>query len=133
MLTRRHMLTKAVAAGAVSATAARASAGEADYRDVLDQLVREVRALQRFEHLPGYGEMQAVRSARRTFLKQAGKFPDQIEMGLDVWESVLDFLVATQQPHEVQRRADGRYVVAYLGTWLVLKPELPETYVSPGI
>lgn len=38
----------------------------------------------------------------------------------------------TQQKHEIQRRADGHYVVQHMGTWLVLKLELPETYVSPG-
>jgi hypothetical protein len=142
MMTRRHVITGGLVAGAIGATGATglsaeaAPAAKADAADdntaVLGEILDELKASRLPERLPGARDMELIRQSRRVFLKQSGKFPDQVEVGLDVWERVLDWFVATGQPLDVGRLPAGQYFVRYVGTNIVLKPELPEGYVSPG-
>ena len=43
----------------------------------------------------------------KTFLRQAGKYPDYIEVGTDVWHQVYDWHVRYQQPMTVARSRGG--------------------------
>jgi hypothetical protein len=53
-------------------------------------------------------------------------------VGIDVWEGVIDWYVATRQLVDVGRLPDGRYFVRYVGTSIVLRPEVPEGHVGIG-
>ena len=134
MISRRKVLTGGIAAGAASAAGAgRALADSDDNGAVLAAILDELRTARAMERIPGASEIDLIRRARRAFLKQAGRFPDQIEVGVDVWERALDWFISTRQQLEVQRTAEGRYVIPFLGTGIVLKPELPDNYVSQGV
>jgi hypothetical protein len=78
-------------------------------------------------------ELARIRDQQRIFLKANQKFPDFIEVGLNVWESVVDWHVRHQQPLSVSRIAEGRYIMAVGFTTLILRPELSDNYVGPGI
>ena len=135
MFSRRELVTGGLAAATLSHTAnlhASTSAGSDDNTGILNDILNQLRSMAARELLPGAREIEMVRQSQRTFLKQAGKFPDQIEVGLDVWERVIDWFVATRQPVDVVRLADGRYAIKYVTTNIVVKHELPENYVSPG-
>jgi hypothetical protein len=133
MISRRKVLTGGIAAGAAGAAGASpARAADDDNGAVLSAILDELRGARAMERIPGAAEIDSIRRAQRTFLKQAGKFPDQIEVGVDVWERVLDWLVSTRQRPEIERAADGRYVIRFFTTGIVLKPELPDSYISPG-
>jgi len=43
-------------------------------------------------------ELERIREQQRVYLKSNHKFPDFIEIGIDVWESVYDWHVRHQQP-----------------------------------
>ena len=78
-------------------------------------------------------ELARIRDQQRVFLKANQKFPDYIEVGVAVWESVVDWHIRHQQPLSVSRNADGRYILAVGFTTLILRPELSDNYVGPGM
>jgi len=71
-----------------------------------------------------------VRKQQRTWLSAARKYPDFLEIGLDVWDNVYDWHVAYQQPLNVTRLADGRYAMAFMFTTLLLRPDLAPDFVG---
>ena len=77
-------------------------------------------------------ELERIRDQQRVFLKSNHKFPDFIEVGIDVWESVYDWHVRHQQPITATRTADGRYVMTVMFTTLILRPEQVSSYVGYG-
>jgi hypothetical protein len=48
-----------------------------------------------------------------------------------VWEALYDWHVRYQQPLNVQRTADGRYVMAFMFTTLILRPDQAPDYIGP--
>ena len=57
------------------------------------------------------------------FLRTTGKFPDFIEVGIDVWQQVYDWHVRYQQPLTVGRNAEGRYTIMLMATMVVMRVE----------
>jgi hypothetical protein len=78
------------------------------------------------------GEIAQLRDAQHAWLRATGKFPQFIEVGIDVWEGVSDWYLGHQHPLTVTRVADGRYAMRFGETTLVLRPDLGEGYVSAG-
>jgi hypothetical protein len=78
-------------------------------------------------------ELARIRDQQHTFLKANQKFPGFIEVGLGVWEGVVDWHVRHQRPLSVSRSAEGRYIMAMGFTTLILRPELSDNYVGPGM
>ena len=77
-------------------------------------------------------ELARIREQQRIFLRPNQKFPDYIEIGIAVWESISDWHIRHQLPLNVTRTADGRYAMVVMLTNLILRPEQPETYVGFG-
>ena len=77
-------------------------------------------------------ELERIREQQRVYLKSNHKFPDFIEIGIDVWESVYDWHVRHQQPITAARTGDGRYVMTVMFTALILRPEQVSSYVGYG-
>jgi hypothetical protein len=77
-------------------------------------------------------ELERIREQQRLFLKSNHKFPDFIEIGIDVWESVYDWHVRHHQPMTAARTADGRYVMTVMFTMLILRPDQATNYVGYG-
>jgi hypothetical protein len=77
-------------------------------------------------------ELAQIREQQRTFLKANHKFPDFIEIGIAVWEAVLDWHIRHHRPLDVVRTAEGRYATRVMETTLVLRPEQVENYVGFG-
>ena len=77
-------------------------------------------------------ELTRIRDQQRTFLKANQKFPDFIDIGIGVWENLFDWHVRHQQPLNIARTGDGRYVMTVMFTTLILRPEQDSGYVSFG-
>jgi hypothetical protein len=77
-------------------------------------------------------ELARIREQQRVFLRANQKFPDYLEIGIAVWESVYDWHIRHQLPVNVTRTPDGRYAMTVMLTNLVLRPEQPETFVGFG-
>jgi hypothetical protein len=79
-----------------------------------------------------FAELAEIRQQQRIFLKASHKFPDFIEIGVDVWERLHDWHVRNQLPLNVVRRDDGRYTMTWMFTTLVLRPDQADGYVGFG-
>jgi len=71
-----------------------------------------------------------VRQEQRKWMQATRKYPDFIEIGLDVWDNVYDWHVTFQQPVNMTRLADGRYAMAYMFTTLLLRPDQAPDFVG---
>jgi hypothetical protein len=71
-----------------------------------------------------------IREQQRNWLRATQKYPDFIEVGVAVWESLHEWHVRYQQPLNVARQTDGRYAMAFMFTTILLRPELQPEYVS---
>ena len=77
-------------------------------------------------------EVAQIRAQQRTFLKANQKFPDYMDVGIDVWERMHDWHVRTRQPLNIARTADGRYGMVFGVTTLLLLPQQVGGYISWG-
>jgi hypothetical protein len=71
-----------------------------------------------------------VRQQQRTWLMATRKYPDFLEIGLDVWDNIYDWHVAYQQPLNVSRLTDGRYAMLFSFTTLLLRPDQNPDFVG---
>ena len=60
------------------------------------------------------------------------KFPDFIDVGIDVWERLHDWHIKNRQPLTVLRTNDGHYGMPFMATTLLLRPEQTAGYISWG-
>lgn len=92
--------------------------------------IHDLRALLDDRVAPPFLELAEIRRQQRIFLKASHKFPEFIEIGVNVWERLYDWQVRYQQPLNVTRRDDGRYTMTFMFTTLVLRPDQGDDYVS---
>jgi len=77
-----------------------------------------------------FWELGPLRDPIKMFLRTTGKFPDYIEVGIDVWQQVYDWHVRYQQPLTVGRNAEGRYTIMLMGTMVVMRVETSLGFVG---
>jgi hypothetical protein len=77
-------------------------------------------------------DVDQIRAQQRMFLKTSQKFPDFIDVGIDVWEHMHDWHVKNRQPLTIVRTNDGHYGMAFAVTTLILQPQQSGTYISWG-
>jgi hypothetical protein len=73
-----------------------------------------------------------VRQQQRTFLRANQKYPDFIDVGIDVWESVYNWHVKHRQPIEASRLGDGRYILTFMFTKLLMRTDLAPDFIGVG-
>ena len=78
----------------------------------LNRILEELQGIRRAVSFQGAQAVAQVRLAQRTFLKNTSRFPEFVDVGFDVYQSVIDWLISVQQPVTINRIADGRYSVA---------------------
>ena len=78
----------------------------------LDRIERQIRKSRTTCELPVCPEVDRVRAQQRTFLKGHQKFPDFVDVGIEVWERVHDWHVRTLQPVAVTQRPRDSYAMA---------------------
>jgi hypothetical protein len=133
---RRNLVGGGLLAGLTSLLATESSAAAAQRGDSDDQIAAAVSALRRaLEHqfdvrLGPSRTIAKIREQQRVFIRGSQKYPDFIEVGLEVWESVYDWHVRNLQPVTMTRTSDGRYTMLFLFTTLVLRPDLDVNYVG---
>ena len=136
MVERRDLLGGGLAAGLAAAFGAPAeaqtrrdsgdSAVDSKAADAIDKLRDSI------EHQHESAEIAQIRAQQRTFLKANQKFPDFIDVGIDIWERMHDWHVRNRQPLIVVRTNDGRYGMVFGVTTLLLMPQQTGNYISWG-
>jgi hypothetical protein len=77
-----------------------------------------------------FWELGPLREPIKMFLRTTGKFPDFIEVGIDIWQQVYDWHVRYQQPLTVGRTPEGRYTIMLMGTMVVMRVETALGFVG---
>ena len=130
---RRNLVGGGMLAGAAALIggAQRSAAAQADDSGAVARAVENLRATL-VRTLAVSPELDRIREQQRVFLKSNQKFPDFLEVGIDVWENVYDWHVRHQQPIAATRTADGRYVMTVMFTTLILRPDQVNGYIGYG-
>ena len=76
--------------------------------------------------------VRRVHEQQRTFLKSYHRYPEFIEVGARVWDGLTEWHVRERQTLNVTRVADGRYLMSFNFTTVLLRPDLDDNYVSIG-
>jgi len=133
MIDRRQVLTLSGLLGAL------APAGSPDEGvgtgQVADRQVQEIVSAisslgNRIAQLQSFAEIGGVRKSQYDYLRANGKFPDFIDVGLDVWTGIYDWHVRMQQPLVLGRDASGHYTMMLAYTTLVLRQDAVPAYIS---
>ena len=108
-----------------------------DFREFLDALRAhgELVDIDRPVPLEDVGKIlkkSASREGPAVFFKNTGRFPDFIDVGFNVFQSVVDWLIAVQQPVTLSRVTDGRYSLNFIGSTIVLRGDFADNYVGQG-
>lgn len=138
VLTRRQVVTGGVIAGAATVVSEQSGAS-ADQRDASERsasILAEIRdelKRARTSCAPAEcAEVERIRTEQRTFIKGRSKFPDYLDVGIEVWERLCDWHVKNFLPLQVSRTAEGRYTMPLFQTFIVLRPDLGNSYIGQG-
>jgi hypothetical protein len=132
MLARRRMLGTTLFGGLVgSAIPASGQSTQASDRQ-LTEIADALKDLRKAIEAPqgAFVELLPIRQKQMDYLRSTNKFPDFIDVGLDVWFAVHDWHIKHQQQPALGRDANGRYTISVLGTQLVMRPDLVPTFIS---
>jgi hypothetical protein len=77
-----------------------------------------------------FTEIAVIRQKQVDYLKATNKFPDFIDVGLDVWFAVHDWHIKHLQQMVLGRDSSGRYTITLMSTQLVMRPDLVPTFIS---
>ena len=138
MVRRRDMINSLALGGALSALAAPATIAAAAPNDAaqptdraIEEVITAVKAVRdEIVHQSSFWEIAGVRDQLRTFLRLNGKFPDYLEVGIDVWQQVYDWHVRFQQPITLGRTGDGRQTIALMTTVLVMRTDSAPGFIG---
>jgi hypothetical protein len=139
MVGRRNMLSSSLLAGVTGALAGTAAAeaepvAAEDTSQAAAAAVDRLRTTLERQLTPSAvaGSIGQIRQQQRVFIRANNKYPDFIEVGLGVWEDVYDWHVRYQQPIAAARLGDGRYVLTFMFTNLILRPDQAAGFVGFG-
>ena len=139
MLSRRELFSTGVAggltAGAPSSSSTAASVEQESTREGQREIARavdDVEEIIKQSLLPtlAYGNVGRIRGMMEQFVRSHAKFPDYFEVGAGVFIDLYDWHVKYQQPLNVTRQPDGRYLMQFMFSTLLLRPEQDSGYIG---
>ncbi len=133
MISRRDLLASSVGVWCLDRPGnAGATATQSDDARYFSEMISELREIRRAVSVDGTEAIASIRAAQRTYLKNSSRFPEFIDVGFDVFQSVMDWMVAVRQPVTINRLTDGRYTIVLFASTIVLRPDFPDGYVGQG-
>jgi hypothetical protein len=130
MLSRRELISGGAALHMAAGNAA-AAQREVDngpelvaIRDALTALSQEQRV--------STGDVAALRTRQRNFFRLNQRFPQLIDVGIQVWERMQDWHIRHMRPLTIQRNSEGYWQMDFIMSVIVLKPELPDNEIGVG-
>ena len=137
MIERRALMSAGIAAGVATMTPARAAeaAQRGDSSDAVARAVDDLRqeVVRQFDAMDRspWRTIGRIREQQRQWLRSTQKYPDFLEIGIDVWDTLHDWHVRQRQPLNVTRLPDGRYAMLFSFTTLLLRVDAMADYVGP--
>jgi hypothetical protein len=140
MLSRRELITAGVAGSLASSPAPEAATTALQSQEPTREGQREVaRAVGDVEEalrqgLMGpslsAGQVGKLRALMEQFLRSHGKFPDYFEVGSNVCFELYDWHVRHRQQLVVTRQPDNRYMLQFMFSQIILRPEQEANYIG---
>jgi hypothetical protein len=135
---RRSLVNGGLAAGMAAlvappraeAGAGAAGGGDADTTNAVHGLQNTVQRLFDVANREPWAGLERIRRAQHDWLKSQQKYPDFLEVGLNVWDSLHDWHVRYQQPMSITRLDDGRYAMAFMFTTILLRSDLSADWIG---
>ena len=112
------------------AEAAAAGADLEGVSDSIDQLRNTVERQFANVYTNRWQGVARIREQQHTWMKSTQKYPDFIEIGIDIWDNIYDWHVVHQQPVNMTRMSDGRYSMVFMFTTLLLRPDQAADFVG---
>ena len=133
MVERRNLVGGGLVAGitAMMAPEAEAAAQRGDNTEALSRAVDDLRQTIQANYNNPWRVIAQVREQQRVWMRANFRYPDFIDIGIDIWEALYDWHVRFQQPLNVARMQDGRYVMTFMFTTFVMRPDQMPNYIGP--
>ena len=80
--------------------------------------------------MPTSSGISRIRLQQRQFLKGNTKYPDYVEVGVGVWEELVDWHVRTLRPLNITLRTDGRYTMPFLQSMIILRVDFADDQIG---
>jgi hypothetical protein len=77
-----------------------------------------------------YGALADIRTRLTVHLRSAGKFPEFMEIGVDVFYEVYDWHIRYGQPIQITRISEQRFAIQWMFTQLILRWEQDPKYLG---
>jgi hypothetical protein len=132
MLTRREWLGGGVA-GATLGAEQRSDFTDDQARRItvsLERLAAEAAAANRGCDTGTCASTAKLRELYTPWLRASQKFPDFVDVGVQVFYEVYDWHVRNVQPLTLTRLPDGRYTLGFMFTRLVLRPDVVPDFIG---
>jgi hypothetical protein len=133
----RRMAIRAALFGGTATALAPVTATAAEPQQVsersIEDIARSIDELRKELGRPAsFGDIAPVREQIKTFLRSSGKFPDYIDVGIEMWHQIYDWHVRFHQPLTVGRDPQGRYTIMLIATAVVMRTDiLPGSILLP--
>ena len=137
MLSRRELFSTGLA-GSLSAGAPSPPSAPVEQESTREGQREIARAIAEVEsaieqgYLPtlSYGIVGKIRALMEQYLRSHQKFPDYFEVGPGVFIEMYDWHVKHRQQINVTRQPDGRYMMQFMFSTLLLRPEQESGYIG---
>jgi hypothetical protein len=139
MISRREVVTAGVLGTLAGAPAVEGAAAQDEAAvlakgfNELNQQLRAMNAALEFGQrgpTTASGLLADVRARYTTHLRAAGKFPDFMEIGTDVFYDVYDWHVRHNQQIQITRIAEQRFAIQWMFTQLIVRFEVDPKYLG---
>ena len=131
MLARRHMLGTTLFGGFLGAAMPASEQNSQTSDRLMAEMVDALKEIKKSLDGPqSFTEIAGIRQKQLDYLKATNKFPDFIDVGLDVWFAVHDWHIKHLQQMVLGRDGSGRYTITLMSTQLVMRPDLVPTFIS---
>jgi hypothetical protein len=136
MIDRRELLTLGGFFGGLAGRGANADDAAYATAEISDRSAQDIVAALKaittaMYAAQSFDAINPIRTRQIDYLKANNKFPDFIDVGVDVWMAVHDWQVRVQQPLVLGRDGSGRYTMTLEFTQLVLRPDTTPNFISP--
>ena len=129
---RRDLVGGGLVAGIAAMVAPdAAAAAQRDNSEALSRAVDDLRQTIQNNYNNPWRVIAQVREQQRVWMRANYRYPDFIDIGVDIWEALYDWHVRFQQPLNVARMPDGRYVISFMFTTFVMRPDQMPNYIGP--
>jgi hypothetical protein len=73
---------------------------------------------------------ERIRDQMVIFLRANNKYPDYLDVGIQVFHAMYDWHIHNRLPLVVGRSADGRYGLGFMFTRLILRPDAVPDFIG---